>query len=97
MRGRIEPEGGRARGEEIEVLGAPDRPSSDRLDIDEARLAEPLEVETDGIGVQREPLGQILRGQRRRGAGELPVHGEARLVSERLQHGELVGLGGHRA
>ena len=71
VRRRVEPEGGRARGEEVEVLGTPDRATAHRLDIDQARFAEPLEVEADGVRVEREPLGEILRGQRRGRAGEL--------------------------
>ena len=82
------------------MLGPPDRAPPHRLDVDEAGLAEPLEVEADGVGVERQPLGQVLRRQGGGGAGQLPVHGESRLVSERFQHRELVGrvgLTGHRA
>ena len=74
-----------------------DRAAMHRLDVDQAGLAQPLEMEPHGVRVQAEPLGEVLGGQRRGGAGELAVHGEARLVAERLEHSELVGRSGHCA
>ncbi len=94
---RVEPQRRRAGGEEIEVLRTSDRAASHRLDVDEAGLTEPLEVQSHRVGVEPEPLGKILRRERRGRACELPVHREAGLVAERLQNGELVGLTGHRA
>ena len=92
VRGRVETERGRARREEIEVLGPPDGAAVHRLDVDEAGLPEALEVEAHGVGVEPEPLGEILRRERGGGAGELAVHRVPRLVAERLEHCELVRL-----
>ena len=77
------------------MLGPTDRAAVHRLDVDEAGLAEPVEVEAHGVGVEPEALGEVLGRQGRGGPGELPVHGVAGLVAERLEHRELVGLTGH--
>ena len=79
------------------MLGPPDRAPVHRLDVDQAGLAQPLEVEADGVGVEAEPLGEVLGREGRGRAGQLPVHRVPRLVAQRLQHRELVGLTGHRA
>jgi hypothetical protein len=97
VRGWIEPERGRAVGEEVEVLGAPHRAAVHRFDVDESGFAQPLEVQPDGVRVEAEPLRQILGGERGGGARELAVHGEARLVAEGLQYRELVRRSGHCA
>ncbi len=96
VRGRVEPERRRAVGEEVEVLWATDGAAVDRLHVDETRLTEPLEVEPDRVRVQPEPVGEVLGRQCGSGARQLAVHREARLVAERLQYRELVGLPGHR-
>src|SRR5262245_29919812 len=48
----IEAERGRAVGEEVEVLGTPDGAAVHRFDVDESGLAQPLEVEPDGVRVE---------------------------------------------
>ena len=93
----VEAQRGRAVGEEVEVLRTANRPAVYRLDVDETGLAQPLEVQTDGVGVESEPLGEILGREGGGGARELAVHREARLVAEGLQHRELVGRSGHCA
>ena len=71
------------------MLGPADGAAVDGLDVDQARLAEALEVEAHGVGVEAEAVGELRAPtagavERR----ELPVHGEAGLVAERLEHRE---------
>ena len=72
--------------EEVEVLGPPDGAPVDRLDVDQADLAEPLEVQPHGVGVDARGA---RRGRWRRAAaverGQLLVHRVAGLVAEGLQ------------
>jgi hypothetical protein len=82
--------------EEVEVLRATDGAAVHGFDVDEARLAEPVEVEPDGVGVDAERLGKILRRQSRGRPGELLIHGVPGLVAQRLEHCELVDGFGHR-
>ena len=94
---RVEAEGGCAVGKEVEVLGAAYGAAVHRLDVDQARLAQPLEVQPHRVRMEAEPFRKILRGEGIDGARELAVHGEARLVAERLQHRQLIGRSGHCA
>src|SRR6266540_2667262 len=71
VRGRVEAEPGCPRCEEVEVLRATDGAAVHGLDVDEAGVPEPLEVEADRVGVDAERVGEVLRRERRRGAGEL--------------------------
>ncbi len=89
---RVEAEARGARRERVEVLGPTDGPAVDRLDVDEARLAQALQVEAHGVGVQAERVGEVLGGERRRRCGQLAVHREARLVAQGLQDLELHAL-----
>ena len=86
---RVEPEPGRAGGEEVEVLRPPDRAAVDRLDVDQPGLAQPLEVQPDGVGVQAEAVGELLGRERRGRRGQLPVHRVTGLVAQCLQHREV--------
>ena len=72
------------------MLGPPDGAAVHGLDVDQAGLAEPLEVQADGVGVEPEALGEVLGRQGGGGAGQLPVHRVAGLVAQCLEHGELV-------
>ena len=74
------------------MLRAPDGAPVDRLGVDEAGLAEAIEVEPHGVGVDAERVGEVLGRQRGGRAGELLVHRVPGLVAERLQHRELVEL-----
>jgi hypothetical protein len=85
---RVEAQTGRAGREEVEVLRPADGAAVDGLDVDQARLAEPLEVQANGVGVEAETVGEVLGRQRLRRRRELLVHGVPRLVAERLQHRE---------
>ena len=96
VRGGIETERGRARREEIEVLGPPDGAAVHGLDVDEPGFPQALEVETHGVGVDPERIGEILRRERGGGTGELAVHRVPRLVAERLEHRQLIHRLGHR-
>ena len=87
--GGSKPRPGRTGGERVEVLGPTDRAAVDRLDVDQARLPQPLEVQADGVGVQAERIGEVLGGERRGRGGQLAVHREARLVAQGLEDLEL--------
>ena len=71
------------------MLGPPDRAAVHGLDVDQAGLAQPLEVQPHGVGVEAEALGEVLGRQRGGRAGQLPVHRVAGLVAEGLEHREL--------
>ncbi len=71
------------------MLGPPHRPAVDRLDVDQADLAQPLEVEAHGVGVDAEALGEIRGRQRGGRAGQLLVHRVAGLVAQGLEDREL--------
>ena len=88
--GRVESEAGSAGAQEVEVLGPADRPAVDRLDVDQADLAQALQVQAHGVGVDAEALCQLRRRERGGGAGELLVHRVAGLVAERLEHRQLM-------
>ena len=47
------------------MLRAADRAAVDGLGVDEADLAEPVEVQPDRVRVQAEPVGELLGRQRR--------------------------------
>ena len=47
------------------MLGPADGAAVHRLDVDQAGLAEPLEVEAHGVGVQAEAVGELLGRERR--------------------------------
>ncbi len=87
---RVESEAGHAGRQRIDVLGPANGAPVDRLDVDETRFAEPFEMEADGVGVEPEPLRELVGPESARGAGELLIHREARLVAKRLQDGEQV-------
>ena len=87
---RVEPEPGRARAQEVEVLRPAHGAAVDRLDVDQPRLAEPLEVEAHRVGVDPQALGEVGRRERGGRTRELLVHGVAGLVAQRLEHRELV-------
>jgi hypothetical protein len=72
------------------VLGPSDRAAVDGLDIDEAGIAQPVEVQAHRVGVQPEAVGEILGRHGRCRPGEFLVHGVAGLVAQRLEHRELV-------
>ena len=74
------------------MLGASDGAPVDRLDVDQARLAEAFQVEAHRVGVDTERLGEVLGRQRRGRAGQLLVHRVPGLVAERLEDRELVEL-----
>jgi hypothetical protein len=90
VRGRVEAEAGCAVGQEVEVLRAPDRAAVHGLDVDEPGFAQALEVQAYGVGVEVEPVGEVVRGERPGGGGDRPVELEARLVAERLEDRQLV-------
>ncbi len=71
------------------MLRPPDGAAVDGLDVDQTDLAEPLEVEPHGVGVDAEPLGEIGRRERGGRARQLLVHRVAGLVAQGLEHGEL--------
>ena len=87
---RVETEPGRAGRERVDVGGPADGAAVHRLDVDEAGLAQAVEVQADGVGVQAERVGELVRGAAARRAGELAIHREARLVAERLEHRQQV-------
>jgi hypothetical protein len=89
MGGWVEAEAGRPGGEEIQMLGPPDGSSMHRLGVDEARLAEPLEVQSHGVGVDAEAIGELGGRQRGRRQRPLPIHGVAGLIGERLEDPEI--------
>ena len=104
--GGSKPRPGRAGGEEVEVLGPADGAAVDGLDVDQAGLAQPLEVQPDGVGVQAEALGEVLGREGGGRAGQLLVHRVAGLVAQGLEdrelplrfapvHGLTVPAGGH--
>ena len=88
--GRVEPEARCTGAEEIEVLGPPDGPAVDGLDVDQADLAQAFQVQTHGVGVDAESFRQLRRREGGGGAGELLVHRVAGLVAERLEHRQLM-------
>ena len=59
--GRVEAEAGRAGRERVDVLRAADGAAVDGLDLDETGLAQALEVQADGVGVEAEPVGELGR------------------------------------
>ena len=81
VRGRVEAEARAPGGEEVEVLGAADGAAVDGLDLDQARLAQAVEVQPDGVGVEAEPIGELL-GRQRRGRAR-PAPGTSRSGSRR--------------
>ena len=89
VRRRVEPEAGSTRREEVAVLGTADRPAVDCLGVDEARIAETVEVEADRVGVQPEAVGELLGRERRGRRRQLAVHRVAGLVTQGLQHREI--------
>ena len=91
VRGRVEPEPGRAGAQEVEVLGTAHGAPVDRLDVDQADLAQPLEVQAHGVGVDAEALGEVRADSAAVERASSSVHRVAGLVAERLQHRELVG------
>ena len=71
------------------MLGAPDGAPVDRLDVHQAGLAEPFEVEADRVRVQAERVGEFLGRQGRGRGGQLAVHRVARLVAQGLEDLEV--------
>ena len=72
VRRRVEPEPGRTGAQEVEVLGPADGAAVDGLDVDQADLAQPLEVQAHGVGVDAEALGEVRRPRARRSSGPAP-------------------------
>ena len=68
------------------MLGPTDGAPVDGFDVDQAGLAEAVEVEAHGVGVDAERLGEVLGRQRRGGARQLLVHRVAGVVAEGLEH-----------
>src|SRR3989440_1604173 len=95
VRRGYEAEAGRAVGEEIEMLGATDGAAMDGLGLDQARVAQAIEVQAHGVGVEPEPIGELSRRQRRRRRSQLPVHRVPGLVPQRLEDRELIGPACH--
>ena len=89
VRRRVEPEAGGSRGEEVEVLGATDGAPVHGFGVDEAGVAEALEVEPHGVGVHAETLGEVRGGQCRRRRRQLAVDGVSGLVGECLEHPQV--------
>jgi ATP-binding protein involved in chromosome partitioning len=89
VRRRIESHARSTVGEEVEVLGTADGATVGGLDVDDADVAQALEVEAHGVGVDPEPIGEILSRQGPGGGGELPVDGVTRLVGKRLENRQL--------
>ena len=92
VRGRVEPEAGRTGRERVAVLRTADGAAVDDLDVDEARVLQPLEVQPHGVGVQVERVGEVAGAARRGRSGQLPVERVAGLVAEGLQHLEVHAL-----
>lgn len=59
--GRIEAQAGRARGEEVEVLGASDGAAMDRFGVHEVSIPEAFKVEAHGVGVDSKSVRQLRR------------------------------------
>ena len=76
---RVEPESGRAGGEEVAVLRTTDRAAMDGLDVDQSDLTQPVEVQPDGVRVQPEAVGELLR--RRAARSPRPAPGTSRNAS----------------
>jgi hypothetical protein len=94
MRRRVESEGRRARRQRVEVLGPADGAAVHRLGLHEPRLAEPVEVEPHGVGVQAQAVGELLGRERTGGGGQLAVHRVPRLVAKGLQHRQIHAVDG---
>ncbi len=90
--GRVEAQPGRAGRQGVAMLGASDPTAVDRLDLEQAGVAQALEVQADGVRVQPERLGEVRGRARRRGSGQLPVERVAGLVAQGLQHLEVHAL-----
>jgi hypothetical protein len=74
------------------VLGAPDTGGGPDVHVDEADVSHPFEVGAHRVRVQAQCRGDIAGGQRPGRAGKLEVDGVARVVAERLEHVETVGI-----
>jgi hypothetical protein len=95
VRRGVEAETRRAVGEEVEMLRATDGATMHCFRFDQARVAQAIEVQADGVGVEPEAIGELPRRQRRRRRGQLPVHRVAGLVPQRLEDREFVGPACH--
>ena len=89
VRRRVETQAGRTGRQRVEVLGPADGAAVDRLDVDQAGVTQPLQVQPDGVGVQAECVGEVLGGERRGRGGQFAVHREARLIAQGLEDLEL--------
>ncbi len=72
------------------MLRTTHRPTVDRLDVDEAHLAEAIQVEAHGVGVDPERFGEVVGRQRGRRAGQLFVHRVPGLVTQGLEDRQLL-------
>ena len=86
VRRRIEAETWRSGGKEVEVLGASDGSAMHSLDIDEIDVAQALEMQPYGVGVDAEAVGKVLCRQRRSRCRKLSIDRESSVVGECLEH-----------
>ena len=89
---RLEAQAGGIGCQRVQVLRSADPAAGAGTDLEKAELAHALEVRPHRVWVQVEQLGDLDGGPWGRGAGQLEVDPVAGVVTQRLEHGQLVGL-----